>query len=173
MGRATVMILLKRSEARPFIVDERTMVSDQTPSNEGVAAPPSFFIRHYELLVENPYHRNMFRRVVILLLFMVLPLQALASVHMALSCLHQERVELSVSAGHDEHAAHHQGAGHTGQGQTQHHCDSCNLCIPPLSFHVDLAFSPFRSITFVSPFDISAGIIPRSFDRPPSMDSLA
>lgn len=80
---------------------------------------------------------------------------------------------MPVSAGYDEHAGHHQDASHAAHGPAEHHCDSCNLCIPPLSFHGDLAFSPFLSITSVSLFDISAGIIPRSFDRPPSTNSLA
>lgn len=118
----------------------------------------------------------MLRRMVTLILFMVLPLQALASVHMALCSVRHQAVEHHVSPADDgtgshsvdEHHAHGKAI-----GGMKHGCSSCDLCIPPLGAHIGWATNAPGAIAVAPPEFSSAGIIPRSFDRPPRSDSPA
>lgn len=113
----------------------------------------------------------MLRRLVILLLLAMLPLQVFASVHMGLSVAHRQMTMAQMivqtdtpSAVHD-HATSVEHAHHA--AQVHHSCSTCDLCMPPLA--VEIHWPPLSMAAVVVPAApvADASVIPSSHDRPP------
>lgn len=117
---------------------------------------------------------GMLRRLVLLLLFMVLPLQAFASVHLTLSAVRQQ-VLVTTAASSDVHAhgAHHavqdtHTVGHHQHGAgPSHGCTGCDICVPPLTFSLPWPTGVMAAVVVATPDVPYRGILPPTFDRPP------
>lgn len=117
---------------------------------------------------------SMLRRLVLLLLFMVLPLQAFASVHLALTAVRQHALVAPAASSqphaHDSHhvspdrhlADHH----HHGAGSSQA-CTGCDICMPPLAFSLSWPVDVMAAVVAAAPDVSYRGILPPSFERPP------
>lgn len=117
---------------------------------------------------------SMLRRLVLLLLFMVLPLQAFASVHLALTAVRQHTL-VSPAASSELHAhdTHHtspdrhlSGHHHHGAGASPA-CTGCDICMPPLAFSLSWPVDVMAAVVAAAPDVPYRGILPSSFDRPP------
>lgn len=120
----------------------------------------------------------MLRRILILLLVALMPLQAFASVHMGLSAARQQMalLDVLVPTPHAQHHAHDHAMqhavspGHSHDAHplsTPHNCATCDICMPP--FAVELNWPPLPMAAVVVPAApvSEVGTIPLLHDRPP------